>query len=365
MRSKGLFAVLCAAAIGVSALPPVSAQEAPAEDAAAASPAENFAAVNGQWKTLNDELAATKDRFRAASQTERGAIYEEYSKKVEQLRALLPKLRSAAREAYADAPNEDRQICDLLVGIMSSDAQEGDLKAAFETGKLLADNDCTTPEFSSLFVLVAFDADEDAAAREQLAKAKARGELSAEEKLLDQELAIREAEAKADDLPRVKLTTTKGEIVLELFENEAPDTVGNFISLVESGAYNGLKFHRVIPGFMAQGGDPKGDGTGGPGYKIYCECKKKNHRNHFRGALSMAHAGPNTGGSQFFITFGRPSHLDGMHTVFGRVIEGQTMVVDKLQATEGPTAGDGELDKIIKAEVIRKRDHEYKPRKVD
>ena len=81
--------------------------------------------------------------------------------------------------------------------------------------------------------------------------------------------------------------------------------MGNFISLVEKGVYNGLKFHRVIPGFMAQGGDPKGNGTGGPGYKIYCECQKENHRNHFRGVLSIAHAGPNTGGSQFYITFDR------------------------------------------------------------
>ncbi|MBC7856939.1 MAG: peptidylprolyl isomerase, partial [Pirellulaceae bacterium] len=107
-------------------------------------------------------------------------------------------------------------------------------------------------------------------------------------------------------MPRVKMTTTKGVMVIELFENEAPDTVGNFLSLVEKKFYDDKSFHRVLNHFMAQGGDPKGDGTGGPGYQIYCECHKPDYRRHFRGCLSMAHAGRDTGGSQFFLTF-RPT----------------------------------------------------------
>jgi cyclophilin family peptidyl-prolyl cis-trans isomerase len=149
--------------------------------------------------------------------------------------------------------------------------------------------------------------------------------------------------------------------VIELFENEAPNTTANFISLVEKGFYNGLKFHRVIPGFMAQGGCPRGDGTSGPGYTIDCETTAENHRKHFRGTLSMAHAGPNTGGSQFFLTFVPTPHLDGKHTVFGRVIEGMD-VLAKIQRTEEVTRR-GPPDKIIKAEVIRKRDHDYVPKK--
>jgi cyclophilin family peptidyl-prolyl cis-trans isomerase len=143
--------------------------------------------------------------------------------------------------------------------------------------------------------------------------------------------------------------------------------VGNFINLVESGFYDGLKFHRVLPGFMAQGGCPKGDGTGGPGYSIYCECNQPNHRKHFRGSLSMAKsAAANTGGSQFFITFAPTPHLDGKHTVFGRVIEGMD-VLSKLQRID-PTGQQApayvEPDTIISAEVVRKRDHEYLPTKV-
>ncbi|NMG23056.1 peptidylprolyl isomerase, partial [Brasilonema bromeliae] len=145
-----------------------------------------------------------------------------------------------------------------------------------------------------------------------------------------EERAIREKEAKADDLPRVKLSTTEGDMVVELYENEAPNTVANFVSLVEKGFYNGLTFHRVLEDFMAQGGDPTGTGSGGPGYNIPCECYQPNARKHFPATLSMAHAGRDTGGSQFFITFVQTKHLDGKHTVFGRVIEGQE-VLDKLQ----------------------------------
>jgi cyclophilin family peptidyl-prolyl cis-trans isomerase len=174
------------------------------------------------------------------------------------------------------------------------------------------------------------------------------------------EMAKRKAEAEADDLPRVKITTSKGEIVIELFENEAPNAVANFISLVEKGFYNTTPFHRVIGGFMAQGGDPTGSGKGGPGYVIDCEVDGPDARQHFLGSLSMAHAGKNTGGSQFFLTFRPTQHLDGKHTVFGRVIEGFA-VLPKLSRTEGPLAG-GAPDTIIKAEVLRKRNHPYVPK---
>lgn len=120
-----------------------------------------------------------------------------------------------------------------------------------------------------------------------------------------------------------------GDIVIELFEKEAPGTVQNFIDLINKGFYNGLRFHRVIPGFVAQGGCPNGNGKGGPGYTIKDELVGNPHK-HERGALSMAHRGPNTGGSQFFIVYEPQPHLDGVHTVFGKVIEGMD-VVDGIQ----------------------------------
>lgn len=119
-----------------------------------------------------------------------------------------------------------------------------------------------------------------------------------------------------------------GNIAIELFEKEAPETVANFEKLIKSGFYNGLSFHRIIKGFVAQGGCPAGNGTGGPGYTIPCETQGNPHR-HERGSLSMAHRGCDTGGSQFFIVYEPQPHLDGVHTVFGKVVEGMD-VVDKI-----------------------------------
>lgn len=128
--------------------------------------------------------------------------------------------------------------------------------------------------------------------------------------------------------PTVTLTTTLGEMKIEVFEDKVPKTAGNFLTLVRKGFYNGLTFHRVIPGFMIQGGCPRGDGTGGPGYQIPDEFHPL-LRHTGPGILSMANAGPNTGGSQFFITLAPTSWLDGKHAVFGKVVAGQD-VVEKI-----------------------------------
>ena len=119
------------------------------------------------------------------------------------------------------------------------------------------------------------------------------------------------------------ITTHEGEIVLSLDFKAAPNTVANFVELANKGFYNGLTFHRVIPGFMIQGGDPEANGQGGPGYTIDDEI---NFLKHGTGVISMANRGPNTAGSQFFITQLPQPHLDGKHTVFGKVLSGQDVV---------------------------------------
>lgn len=116
-------------------------------------------------------------------------------------------------------------------------------------------------------------------------------------------------------MTRAIMETEKGTINLELFDGDAPNTVQNFVDLANKGFYDGLTFHRVIPNFMIQGGCPLGTGTGGPGYTINCEI---NDNKHLAGTLSMAHAGPNTGGSQFFICHSPQPHLDKVHTTFGK-----------------------------------------------
>ena len=126
-----------------------------------------------------------------------------------------------------------------------------------------------------------------------------------------------------------EIRTEKGVMTVEFYDNDAPNTVANFVKLAKSGFYNGLTFHRVIPDFVIQGGCPDGTGAGGPGYSINCELTGENQY-HDRGVLSMAHAGRNTGGSQFFICHSRnnTSHLDRQHTCFGKVVEGLDVIDD-------------------------------------
>lgn len=151
-----------------------------------------------------------------------------------------------------------------------------------------------------------------------------------------------------------KFNTSKGTIWIKLYTQDAPNTVANLAHLAETGFYNGLKFHRVIDGFMAQGGCPNTaegasgmPGTGGPGWSIDCETDTS-HEAHRRGTLSMAHAGPNTGGSQFFITFVPTPHLDGVHTVFGAI---------QLDDSESFAVLDSirQEDDIISVEVVANR----------
>ncbi len=125
------------------------------------------------------------------------------------------------------------------------------------------------------------------------------------------------------------IETEKGTMTAELYTNETPGTVQNFVELASHNFYDGLTFHRVIPDFVIQGGCPKGDGTGGPGYRIKCETSAP-RQYHDRGVLSMAHAGKDTGGSQFFICHNRENtqHLDGRHTCFGKVVEGVDVIDD-------------------------------------
>ena len=128
-----------------------------------------------------------------------------------------------------------------------------------------------------------------------------------------------------------EIHTAKGVMKIEFYEQDAPNTVNNFVTLAKKGFYNGLTFHRVIPDFVIQGGCPNGIGNGGPGYKIDCELTGGNQY-HDRGVLSMAHAGRNTGGSQFFICHSRTNtaHLDRNHTCFGKVVEGLE-VIDQIR----------------------------------
>ena len=168
--------------------------------------------------------------------------------------------------------------------------------------------------------------------------------------------------------PLVKLVTSKGDITVELFEDKVPNTVANMIALAESGFYKGMKFHRIIPGFMAQGGCPFSKdgavgvpGTGDPGYRFADEIDRS-LKHDKAGVLSMANAGPNTNGSQFFLCFKATPWLDGKHAVFGQVTEGLE-VLKKLEAAGSPSGKPGEAISLD-IQVIRKNDHPYVVKKL-
>lgn len=224
---------------------------------------------------------------------------------------------------------------------------------------------------------IAVDTVGDPSAAAELARLRSAVEETAAAWIVEQEL--RAAEATRDDLPRIELVIERGSagespeasagaaaerspdggtIVLELFEDSAPNTVANFIDLVGRGFYDGTAFHRVLPAFMAQGGDPNSRpgavgqvGQGGPGHRIAGEATLEQARKHFSGSVAMAHNGdPDNAGSQFYMCFVPAPHLNGIHTVFGRVLEGEDLLLAMQQN-----------DALKSARVLRKRDHEYVP----
>jgi cyclophilin family peptidyl-prolyl cis-trans isomerase len=326
-------------------------------------------------KELFKELEALEKQYREADETTRQKLVIKLQKLEAEFRAdLQPKIQRTAPLVYEIDPT-DVDAAEVMVGRAYQENRYQDVIAMAEK---VAGGDKASAPLLTLKGISQFATHDFENARKTLMAARKADKqvfprlgqpfLEACDDYIEYwkaEQEIRANEAKADDLPRVQFKTNRGNIVIELFENEAPNTVANFISLVESGKYDGVAFHRVIPNFMAQGGDPNtldddptNDGLGGPGYTIACECYAEKARKHFQGTLSMAHAGRDTGGSQFFLTHLPTAHLNyeegkesSNHTVFGRVVEG-------LDLALGLKVG----DKILSAKVLRKRDHEYQPK---
>ena len=329
----------------------------------------NFSTAQEQLKKLVGELTVLQAEYQQPD-ADKTAVENKFNATRDQARIAALTLERTATVAVLSNP-ENTEACAVVRDVLKSAMQADDPRTVVSLTATLHEVDKADEEILLTGATAAMITSEIELAEKFLKAAEVAGvdeskvaglqkAIERERLKVEAEMAIRATEKEVDDLPQVKIETTKGTIIVELFENEAPNTVANFVSLVESHFYDGTPFHRVIPGFMAQGGDPTGTGTSGPGYTIACECDVPDARKHFLGSLSMAHAGKDTGGSQFFLTFAPTEHLDGRHTVFGRVIEGFE-ILPKITRTEGPQAGSSR-DKILKAEIIRKRDHEYKPK---
>ncbi|MDR3108529.1 MAG: peptidylprolyl isomerase [Planctomycetaceae bacterium] len=361
---------------------------------------KNFMDGDAKFKAMLREMTVWKSEYphaKAARQKEIEQLYPKRRAEAEQMRRNLVEL---AMQAFDEAPHKNPFVNDLLYRLVHWEFWRDNYELSYNAFKKIATPGLpkeaeTLYVFGGLSAMMVMQLDDAEAwirvSRENGQYRKFMEELSrADEKTRQaamsfdgmllkipefrkswaEEDAIRKRETEAgvvdpsQKLPRVLLKTSKGDIVIELFENEAPNTVANFISLVEKGFYTNVLFHRVLPQFMAQGGDPEGTGGGGPGYCIPDECNKPGYRRHFRGSLSMAKTAlPDTGGSQFFLTFVPTSFLDGKHTVFGRVVEGIDVLAD-LQRIDPSDEEQKvpQIDKIIEAKVLNKRNHQYTPR---
>lgn len=374
LSSKCWLAVLvCVVLAGAAVRGQDTAPKQPAQATDEKAALAEFERVFAEWREMLARLAELQGQYQKAPETNKAAIEAQYQAEAAKGQKLAERLKSATVAAFAADPS-NKDVLQLLGRMAVTALREDRYEEAERLARLGLEHRPTEQQFAAVAAHAAFNLNKFSEVEPLILKATEGRPLPEEVQellansrqyveLWKQEQKVREAEAKADDLPRVKLQTTKGDIVLELFENQAPNTVANFISLVEKGFYNGVLFHRVIPGFMAQGGDPTGTGGGGPGYQIKDETDRKDARMHFRGSLSMAKTmAPDSGGSQFFLTFKPTPHLNGLHTVFGRVIEGFD-VLPKLNRVQPPETGGppANADKIVKATVLRKRDHEYKP----
>ena len=371
--------------------------ETTAEASAAAEPTQTVDPADARaefdktfvkWKKTLGELMELKLKYQTSSPEQQLEMKTQVTALVGQAQELVPQLIGAAERAYAASSKKNGEVETFLVSVLADYVGTDRYEQANKLGKLLIDHQAGEQNVHLLAGVAAASLNEYDLAEKYLSAARdakllempeekdqtmrarimrqAIGYLGTASQLRDQwnaELEIRAKEAEADDLPRVKLETNKGDVIVELFENEAPNTVANFIELIENGFYDGLTFHRVLPGFMAQGGCPDGTGLGGPGHMIACECHRDDYRRHFRGTLSMAHSGRDTGGSQFFLTFVPTQHLNARHTAFGRVIDGWDVLAELQRIDpEKPKPGVAP-DMIKKATVLRKRDHAYQAEK--
>jgi len=343
---------------------------------------EVFEQTFARWKEVMKQLRALDIEYRTTHPARREPIEARYDEVVRQGESLERDLIDAAVVAFVDDPSSRQDLARFLLGVLQMEMTAERYEDSLRIAQLLIDNEVKIPGLYNLAGVAAYNSNQFELARKHLRRAqeldslneagrKCAASLAYSAEAWAEEERLREAETAAHNLPRVILYTHKGEIEIELFEDQAPNTVANFISLVEKGFYNGLTFHRVKQGFMAQAGCPEGDGTGGPGYTIRCECYEDGARKHFRGSVAMANAGPHTGGSQFYINFVPTPHLDGRHTVFGRVVRGLD-VLAKLQRREPRDPVEVAInphknivipraDRIVRARVLRKRDHAYTP----
>lgn len=319
----------------------------------------------------------------AANETE--SVTKEFLAAIDKGRGMYSQLIATAVEEYSAAPTKESKLGEFLFGVLTRGCAEDRYEGLVDVGLALNKAGYKGQRLDQYIATAAIAVHQYDLAKPYLDKVFSQPidpeknkeavalygyyqGLEQIKALWQEELKSQAADSAGEPLPKVKLLTTKGEIVIELFENQAPETVGNFIKLVEDGFYKGILFHRVIEHFMAQTGCPNGDGTGDAGYSIVGEHGKSGARKFFRGTVGMALAnGPNTGGSQFYICMLPQPQLNDDYVAFGRVISGIDVLSDLVRVDKSSSekkekaATEAPPDEIMSAEVIFKRNHPYVP----
>ena len=342
---------------------------------------KNKARIDQLYRTLPIGFPKRRDKFK-----------EEIDNLTKANVELEKQVFSKAKAAFASSEKPSQQSVTILQNRLISTLRpaglddrfdpESSLELIFMLKEKFPENKSLLEyEFLANYALERFEESKAALIKlEEATKSSAAQTLSLSRRIVDaktelaetidkyqQELLIRRLESNTDDLPRVLIETTEGNILVELFENHAPNTVANFIHLArDQKFYDGKLFHLVKPGEYAQTGSPNGDGMGDAGYRIPCECYQDNIRSHFRGTLSMISPTKDRGGSQFFITQQpNPRSFDGKYTAFGRVLEGMDVVM-KLKNVDlsGRLSSAANVSKINRVVVQRTRSHPYVPTKL-
>ena len=336
---------------------------------------ENEGEINRLYSTMPLGFKEKQDQYLAR--------IDKLGDQTARLKADLP---SAAIEAFKVNPGKDPAVTQYVIRILNQlieptlpDSVFGPKTALEIVDSMLdagADKDVVvlSKGFRASYALDDFD--RASLMLDRIHAVKPQFDLAGIRKLVEEstekwqrELTIRRLEKNNDNLPKVKFETTAGNFVVALYEDYAPNTVANFISLVQKKFYNDLTFHYVKPGEYIHGGCPNGDGSGGPGYTIASEFDREQARHFFSGTLGMANTGKNSEGSQFVITHQPLPQLDNQFTAFGRVIEGFNVILNfKAIDPRNPVPAGGvpaQPVRIIKAEVLWTRDHEYEPQKFE
>jgi len=317
---------------------------------------------------------------------DRDSKLQEWQKVSQAAREASQQFRKAAIDLYRSEPQRYSTVGDLLFGMLKEECEADRFEGMNEVGKVLVELKYPNPDLDGIAGLAAFGEHDFEFSEQCLRRAMQTGVdtavppqvMQSIEQLKEdwkKELELRTAEARADDLPRVRISTTKGVIVLELFEDDAPETVANFLYLVKNGFYDGRPIFRVLKHFVAQTGCERGDGSGSAGYTVRGEMKSPRARKHFRGSVAVALGSDpvtqatdyDSGSAQFFFDLLASPPMNGEYCVFGRVIEGMEVLGELTKIDLSSKDAKEEYagvnpDSMVRVEVVRQRNSSYIPK---